>query len=187
MNAWKAVPLVSKSLRKTVISALVLASLCSCAPGSWKPGTYEDLVIGRSRSADVLRVLGKPMWTGHPEDEYDNPVESLLSYEYKNPAGFDGRITAVMKASSGKLIEVYVNPTDSIPLSTILERYGTDYVERDSELGPCPTAEELRTYEPSREPGYPYPRFLVYPQKGMYVSLSSPSWAQYIVFTLRCP
>lgn len=170
---------------KTVISAVVLASLCSCAPSSWKPSSYKELVIGRSRSADVLRVLGKPMWIGHPEDDYDNPIKSLISYEYRNPAGFDGRITAVMKASSGKLIEIYVIPTDSIPLSTILEQYGTDYIDRDLVLGACPTAERLRTYKP--KPGYPYPRFLVYPQKGVYVSQSSPSWVQSLVFPLRCP
>src|SRR5689334_5463823 len=131
-------------LVKTVVPALLLVALCSCAAGPWKPGSYQGLAIGRSRSADVLRVFGTPMWTGNPEDEYDNPMASRLSYEYQDPPGFEGHITVLMKARSGRLIEVSITPTDSIPLKTILEQYGTDYIERGPELGPCPTAKTLR-------------------------------------------
>lgn len=156
----------------------------------WRIPTYGGLTLGKSRKADVERTLGRPEWSGPPEDEYDNPIESMLSYSYENVGGFQGRTVIWMKARSGVVTDILLYPSSERPLTLkeLVSKEGRDYIERDAALGPCPTAKEIRKLK-GREEGRgecQYPIFLVYPEKGMIVLFDDKENVQEISYMLRC-
>jgi hypothetical protein len=119
----------------------------------WRTAIYQGITLGKSTKADVYRIFGKPRWSGSPEDEYDNPVGSLLSFEYDNVGSFNGGTCIIMRRRSGVVIEIYLYPAyQAAPtLPQIVDEYGAGYIERESCLGPCPTAREIKKYKPSEE------------------------------------
>ena len=156
-------------------------------PAKWQVATYQGLTLGKSKRADVERTFGQPTWSGHPEDPSDNPVESLLSYEYQDVGGFDGKTAVIMNRKSGVLTEIilYFDYQRPVTKAEILAKYGSDFIERDDfALGPCPTVAEQKRY---RKPEKPEGVFLVYPSKGMYVHIDYQHKAQELVFLTKCP
>lgn len=152
----------------------------------WHVPTYKGITPGRSTRADVRRIFGKPEWSGHPEDGYDNPLMSLVRDEFENVAGFRGRIAVNMRRRDRVVdsIELYP-PHDAQPtFEEVAAEFGADYVERPGGLSPCPTRAELRDYEPS--PLRDTFVFRVYPRKGYYISVEAGRVRE-IVFLKRCP
>ncbi len=152
----------------------------------WSVPTYQGLTLEKSTKADAERIFGKPVWSGHPEDERDNPVKSLISYKYENVGGFEGRTVIWTKARTGVITDILLYPSEQkpIPIEKVGEKYGTDYIELESGLGPCPTPKEIRKYKPPirRE----YPIFFVYPRKGMIVSVAANNKVQEISYLSKC-
>jgi hypothetical protein len=176
-------------LKKTYGLCQVLLLICGMATAQqlkWHVPTYQGLRLGKAKRVDVERTFGKPAWSGHPEDEYDNPVENMLSYEYENVGGFEGRTVIWMKARTGVVTDIILYPPYQKPLPSkgVLEKLGADYIERESALGPCPTAKEVRKF--NRMKRREYPIFLVYPRKGMYVAVDANGNVQDISYMLRC-
>jgi hypothetical protein len=152
----------------------------------WHAPTYRGITLGRSTRADVRRVFGKPIWSGHPEDEYDNSVLSMLRDEFENVAGFRGR-TAVNIRGRGRVvesIELYPPPDAQPIFEEVAAEFGTDYVERPVSLGICPTEAELRAYRPRAVRDSLV--FRVYPQKGYYIAVEGGRVRE-IVFLKSCP
>ena len=152
--------------------------------GKWVVPTYQGLALGKSKKADVLRLFGKPSAIVHPEDEYDNPVRSLISFYYYNVGGLQGNTEITMRIKTGVVTTIILYP-DDLTFENVIERFGTNYIERDMNLGPCPTAREKKASRPSREKNYPL--FLVYPQKGLYVFVGEENKVRAIVYLLSCP
>lgn len=178
---------MTKKVLCACLLSLLVCGLASAQAGEWHPSAYLGLALGKSKKADVERAFGKPAWSGHPEDELDNPVKGLLSYEYENVGGFEGRTVVIMNGRTGVVegISLYVSQQRPLPLAKALEQYGSDYVERESALGPCPTTKKARDFKPPAKREYPI--FLVYPHKGMYVSVGQDNNVREIVYMLRCP
>ena len=153
----------------------------------WQAPIYKGLAVGKSKRADVERVFGKPIWVGSPEDEYDNPIKDLILYEYENVGGFRGRTSVIMKARTGVITEIFLYPHYENPLTLeqAIQIYGNEYIERESDLGPCPTAREIKKFQHPKERKYPI--FLVYPHKGLYISIVRDGTVQEIGFIARCP
>jgi hypothetical protein len=176
-------------IKKALYSCLILlliGGVASAQVRKWRAPTYQGLVLGKSKKANVARTFGKPVWSGHPEDEFDHPVASLLSYEYENVGGFEGRTVVMMNRRTGVVesISLSVSYQKPLPLGKALEKYGSDYIERESALGPCPTAKEIRNFKPPAKREYPV--FFVYPQKGMYISVEQGNNVREITYMLRC-
>jgi len=153
----------------------------------WHVPTYRGITLGKSRRRDVRRILGKPGWSGHPEDEYDNPVMSMSRDEFENVAGFDGRIAVNMRRN-GVVESIELNPAyERRPsFDEFAAEFGSDFVERDDALGPCPTAAELRAYRPRPSRLRDTLVFRVYPRKGFYIALEGGRVRE-IVYLSRCP
>jgi hypothetical protein len=174
-------------------SLLSLSLLCACGivvaqSRRWQVPTYRGFKLGKSTKADVERAFGKPVWSGHPiYEEPEGEVKDELLYEYENVGGFDGRTSVYLDARRGvvKAISLYPNYQKPLSFNDAIAQYGNEYTERGSKLGPCPTAKELRGYKPQH--GREYPIFLVYPQRGMYVSIDRDNKVQEIGYLLRCP
>jgi hypothetical protein len=175
--------LLSPWLRNATAQSSVTASLRN----RWRVPTYEGLTLGKSKRLDVERVFGRPEWSGHPEDAMDNPIPSLISYEYENVGAFDGRTVIIMDRRSEIVAEIYLYPDyrkPPITLKDVLARYGELYTERDGALGPCPTAQEISRYKPPPQRKFPF--LMLYPGRGMYVSIDSDLKVQAIVFLRKC-
>jgi hypothetical protein len=152
----------------------------------WHLPTYLGLVIGKSTKEDVKRRFGKPIWEGPPEEKLiETDSEGELLYEYVNVGDIKGQTTIVLGARTGivKAIEIY--PQQVITLQEVFKRYGNNYIERPSNLGPCPTNEVVRNFKPLKEREYPF--FLVYPEEGMYISIQRDSTVLEIGYVMRCP
>ena len=178
-------------MKKASLSALLLLCACLIAVAQsrgWRVPTYHGLELGKATRADVERAFGRPVWSGHPiYEEPEGEVGDEFLYEYENVGGFDGRTSVYLNARSGvvRAISLYPNHRRPLSFNDAVARYGKEYIERGSDLGPCPTAEELRGYKP---PGRrEYPIFLVYPESGMYVSVGPNNQVQEVSYLLRCP
>ena len=177
-------------LRRVFCSYLALMLIyvvASAQAHKWRAPTYQGLTLGKSKRADVERAFGRPVWSGHPEDGLDNPMENFLSYEYDDVGGFEGRTVVIMGRRSGVVEVIYLYPPYQHPLSrsVAVERYGGDYIERESAAGPCHTGKELRRLKRPAEREYPV--FIAYPHKGMYFSVQRDESVLEIGFMLRCP
>jgi hypothetical protein len=151
-----------------------------------EPTTYQGLTLGKSKKSDVERIFGQPVWSGHPEDPYDNAVPSLISYEYDDVGGFNGMTAVIMNRRTGVVSEIVltVDYKRRITLQEIISKYGRDYVQIDDGLGPCPSQSELKRY---RKPETPSGVFLSYASKGLYVHIDYEEKVQEIVFLKQCP
>jgi hypothetical protein len=178
-------------LKKATSLSLLLLCVCVMATAQsrgWHVPIYQGLKLGKSTKADVERAFGKPVWSGHPiYNEPEGEVKDELLYEYQNVGGFDGRTSVYLDARSSavKAISLYPDYRRPISLEQAVEKYGGGYIERGSKLGPCPTPKEVRVYGGDKEREYPI--FLVYPQKGLYVSIDRDKRVQEIGLLVRCP
>jgi hypothetical protein len=146
------------------------------------------MTLGKSTKADVERTFGKPIWSGHPiYEESVGQVKDEILYEYENVGGFYGQTSVHLDVRSGviKAITLYPNNQEPITLEEAIKLYGGGYIERDSRLGPCPTSKELRNYKQQQKREYPVS--LVYPHKGMYVSVDRDNKVGHISYLVRCP
>jgi hypothetical protein len=175
------------------ILLLFLILLCACAvtaaqPQRWHVPTYEGMTLGKSTRADIERAFGKPIWSGPPiYEEPEGEVKDEILYEYENVGGFYGRTSVYLDVRSGviKAITLYPNYQRPITLEEAIKLYGGGYIERESGLGPCPTSKELRNYKQKQEREYPVS--LIYPHKGMYVSVDRDNKVNHICYLARCP
>ena len=152
----------------------------------WHVPTYKGITLKRSTRRDVRRILGRPSWSGHPEDEVDNPVMNMLRDEFENVPGFDGRVAVNMRRRGRVVESIELVPRyDRRPaFEEAAAEYGRDYVERSGEMGPCPTPAELRAGR-TPPPGDSLV-FRVYPHKGYYIAVEGGRFRE-IVFLSRCP
>ena len=166
---------------------LLLSQETKAAQVRWNPLGYQGLIPGKSTKADVKRKFGKPLWAGPFEEEGSkykpdaNKSEEL--YEYQDVAGFKGRITIVFDARYGRTRKIWLYP-QHLSLQQVMEKYGNSYVERASKLGPCPGKKEVAKFKPPQKKEFP--RFLVYPHLGMYLSVGEDSLVKEIGYLSFC-
>ena len=154
-------------------------------PPQWQVATYNGLILGQSTASEVEQVFGKPLWVGPPEEKLiDDETEEELLYEYTDVGGIKGQTTIVLGARTKIIKAIDIYPKQPVTLRHIVTKYGNEYVQRESKLGPCPTQDEVRNFKPgaNRE----YPLFLVYPHLGMYVSLSETEKISHIGYLANC-
>lgn len=152
---------------------------------AWQPADYHGVKVGKSTSSDLTRLFGKPQHTYNPEDEYDNPVPTLLSYSYDNLAGFQGRTIFTTKKRAGIVFEVVLDPSDKRKLDNnwMLSQFGNEYIKRIYD--PCPRGKEPRNNHDSS--GATGEGFYLYPRKGFYIRITSGYGVGEIVYLNSCP
>lgn len=155
---------------------------------AWQRADYHGVKVGKSTSSDLTRLFGKPQHTYNPEDEYDNPIPTLVSYSYENLAGFQGRTIFTMKKRNGIVFEIVLNPSyktykRSLDNNWMLSQFGNEYIKRIHD--PCPRGREPRNNLDSS--GATGEGFYVYPRKGLYVRIASGYGVSEIVYLNSCP
>jgi hypothetical protein len=100
---------------------------------TWRPGIYRGLVVGKSTQADMLRILGKPSWSGYEPDV--EIKKGHMSYSYSNQGEFSGE--AVVYVTWGTIRGITLEPKESIPRSVAIKRFGTDFIIRRYSADDC--------------------------------------------------
>jgi hypothetical protein len=159
------------------------ASPASTQLAPWIPSAYRTIVPGRSTYRDIKRVFGKPRWEGQNEDktfENDAEFELLLQYAYQGPGKEAADVIIGEKTKLVKAITYIPNP--QLTKQEAIATFGTNYFEIASSDPLCIRADAMRG--PGSESRFP--RLLVYPEKGMYVSIREDNSVIQVGFSYKC-
>jgi hypothetical protein len=95
--------------------------------GEWRAATYRGLTVGKSTSADMLRVLGKPHWSGPPGDQTEDDPDPEVWNEYEAGGDFPGKLTVVLDKRSGVILTIDLDPTN-LSKKQAIEYFGDNYI-----------------------------------------------------------
>ena len=154
-------------------------------PQVWKAPSYGGLDLGRSNKSDVRRVFGTPTWVGHPEDEIDAPVVTLLKYNFVNVGDFVGETWVIMNMKTGVVLYIELYPPEGREpsLADAINQLGPNTVTVQS-AGPCPTAAELRHPRALTNPVFP--QYVSVPARGVTFWLGDGDKVLSIVYSDKC-
>jgi hypothetical protein len=138
----------------------------------WTAGSYLGLQLGKSTVADVRRIFGEPKYIIHPEDEYDNPIETRLDYVY------DGSPQIIIDKKSKIVVEIWGGDFSTLREATA--KYGNDFYELEFTEKGC----VFKEYEEQRNRQYPL--YLAYPQYGFYFCLNEENDVLVISYVAKC-
>ncbi len=98
---------------------------------AWKNHTFHGITIGKSKKSDLRRLFGILHRIFNPEDEYDNPILSMISYDYDHLAGFEGRTVFDMKKRDGIILGISLVPAEKKPLdyNWMVSQFGKGYIK----------------------------------------------------------
>ncbi len=150
--------------------------------GEWIPGNYEEIEIGKSTRKDVIEKFGKPVWEGEEqieaeEEDVQKEIKShggkRLMLEHRDIEIFDGGIT-VLYGERDKIVRaISLNPKEPLSKEVIIKKYGNSFIELGSNDNACSAIDSTREKDSAKK--NEMPSKLVYPQLGMFISLSGNS------------
>lgn len=133
----------------------------------WRPAMYRTLIVGQSKVADLLRVFGKPKWSGPEADRDPTDPDPPLYYQYQNGGEFPGVFAVIVGEKSKKIIEIRNSP-DKLTKNEAIRHFGHQYLERRYSL--CPDIDD--TAAPVYEDRFGDLLQIEYPEKGIILSVN---------------
>jgi hypothetical protein len=133
----------------------------------WKPARFRTLVMGRSKQRDMLRLLGKPIWSGRPMGEPENDPNPEIWNDYDGGGEFPGKLSVVFRKRTGVIVSVYLSP-EQLSRDEAIRHFGNDYVETRYDFDSCLGNEESG---PMYESPNGQIRFIEYRSRGIAIGL----------------
>lgn len=93
----------------------------------WKAASFKGLTIGKSTRADMLRVFGKPNWSGSPEGQSKNDPQFEEWNEYGRIGEFLGELTVVINKQTGIILEIIETP-ENLSEDEAVAYFGSDFI-----------------------------------------------------------
>lgn len=147
----------------------------------WITSEWNDIKPGITKRSEVIERFGEPKWAGkNAEKVYPEDSEEQL-LQYRNIQNFHIDIIVDDAANLVKALTLY--PAEPLTRERITKEYGTDYFEIESSESLCIDSD--RAPGPSGKP-LSYPVALVYPNKGLYISLERGDRVNHIGYLVRC-
>jgi hypothetical protein len=150
----------------------------------WIPGTYKGLKIGESSYKDVKKTFGKPRWEGDNEDktfESDTEFETLLQYPKVGEENM--ALEAIIGKETKTLKAITLLPNFEMTKEEAISKYGSDYFEIASGDSLCIEENFKRGHS---EKKMSFPILLVYPEKGMTISIGEDNKIILISLLYKC-
>lgn len=129
----------------------------------WKPAKFRTLVMGRSKRSDMLRLLGKPVWSGRPMGEPENDPNPEVWNDYDGGGEFPGKLSVVFRRRTGVIVSIYLYPA-KLSKNEAIKHFGNDYVETRYDYDNCLGDEESA---PMYESPNGQVRFIEYRSRGI--------------------
>ena len=144
--------------RQARVIALFLSVLFAVAAeaqsGPWKPGHFGELVTGKSRVKDVLRVLG-------PGEVKQG--KRLTAYLYPGKGDFGGDLVVEVSRSTGVVETITSKLIQNITRTEAYRKFGKDYQEVDYDVAKCGEGTNPPVYRQANGPV----ELVEYPQSGV--------------------
>jgi len=148
---------------------------------NWRAGTYLGLTAGKSKLADVLRVLGEPKRMDTPADQAATDPDPEIWYVYERGGEFPGELTVVIDKRSDVISRIDLHP-DNLSKDDVVKHFGPDYILTRYDFDECLGTEESA-------PMYESPngslRSVEYRKRGIAVSITEKGKVNTISYVSR--
>lgn len=104
--------------------------------GKWGSASYQGLVVGKAKRADMLRVLGTPQDSGPPGNQAANAPNPEEWNEYELSGELPGKLTVVVDKRTGLILGIDFYP-ENLSKEVAIRRFGTDYVITRYDFDSC--------------------------------------------------
>lgn len=138
-----------------MITALAVCLLATNSSAQeWVPGKFGELITGKSKAKDVLRVLGpaKP-----------KRGKTLLTYAYPGKGDFGGDLVLEVSRLSGVVETITSRPAQNITRTEAYRKFGKDYNEVTYTVAKCGEGTNPPVYRDKNGPV----ELLEYPKQGI--------------------
>ncbi len=108
--------------------AVLLLLVSSVSAQSWTPGHFGELVTGKSKTSDVLRVLG----SAEP-----SIGKTLVTYTYPGKGDFGGELVVEVSRANGVVQSITSRPEQNITRTEAYRKFGKDYNEVTYSVAKC--------------------------------------------------
>jgi hypothetical protein len=143
----------------------------------WQPAVYRGLQIGKSKYADMIRVLGKPTWSGMPYSE-EKKGDPEVWHEYPNAGEFQSKITVIASKRTKVILAIDLYP-ENLSKDDAIKHFGSDYILTRYAFDECLGNEELGPmYESSTGPLI----FIEYRKRGVAIQIDADNKVNQISF-----
>jgi hypothetical protein len=119
--------------------ALSQAPLARQARNNWHPATFRGITIGKSKRADMVRLLGQPKWSRTTPGEGDEHGTTWNNYE--RAGEFPGPTNVATDSVTGIVIRIDFYP-QRLSKAEAIKHFGPRYVITRYAFDPCPGAED---------------------------------------------
>lgn len=104
----------------------------------WRPARYRGLTMGKSREADLLRILGKQKWS---EAFDENGSDAEVWHHYEAEGEFSGELVFAIDKSSRVILNLSLYPKN-LSKEEAIKHFGNDYVVTRYDFDDCLGDEE---------------------------------------------
>ena len=150
---------------------LVPAATPRPAVRSWRPAIFKGLTVGKSKKADMLRVLGKPKWSRLTPKIEDEPDEGgVIWNNYERAGEFPGITNIGYDSKTERIIRIDFFP-EKLTKEEAIAHYGRGSVITRYAVDSCLAKEADEDFEPLYEtPDGPI-TIIEYRSRGIALSL----------------
>lgn len=105
----------------------------------WHPATFRGMTVGKSKRADMLRLLGEPKWSRTTPGEGDEHGTTWNNYD--RVGEFPGPTNLASDARTGVITRIDFYP-QKLSKAEAIKHFGPKYVMTRYAFDPCPGDED---------------------------------------------
>lgn len=136
--------------------------------GKWQAAEFRTIKVGTDKREKVLKMFGKPVWTGDAPDEtglYETGTE--IWDQYQNIDEMYGLVTFMSTIKDGKVFFIEAQ-VPSLPVEVVLQRFGDNYQRKEYVKKLCKEDDPESVVEV--EGHGPYKSvYYIYPEQGIAI------------------
>ena len=103
----------------------------------WHPATFRGMTVGKSKRADMVRVLGKPKWAQTTAGEGDEADKGGVTWNnYERVGEFPGVTNVAYDIRTGVITRIEFFP-DKLAKEEAIAYFGRDYIVTRYAFDPC--------------------------------------------------
>lgn len=151
---------------------------------TWVPSGYRNIIPGKSTYIDVKRVFGTPRWEGQNEDkEFEDDPEFEILLQYSNRGDGQEAVEIVVGEKTKIVKSIIYFPAKIMTREDVVGIFGTNFFEIETGNSLCIDG-SVRRGPSTRH--LLFPRLLVYPENGRYVSIAEDGTVMHVGFAYKC-